>query len=114
MDALNSMTIYPDPRYILLNGRHAYPRIITNPVYNDELGVAFLLSMPPSFLCFNTMFDNAINCRYVCLFRCGRWPHSEWQLDSRRLRALYSGNWTLVPTAAETPGWQLDSRPVCL
>ena len=71
MDALNSMTIYPDPRYILLNGRHAYPRIITNPVYNDELGVALMVFVPPSFLCFNIMFDNARTWRSICLSGVG-------------------------------------------
>ena len=113
MDALNSMTIYPDPRYILLNGRHAYPRIITNPVYNDELGVAFMVFMPPSFLCFNIMFDNVRTWRSICLSGVGGGltPNGNSTLvdcgpfilatglSSRLPPKLLDGNWTLVPFA---------------
>ena len=87
--------------------------IPTNQGYNDELGVALMLFVPPSFLCFHIMFDNVITCRYVCLsgVGVGRTPNGNSTLvgcgpfipatglSFRLPLKLLDGNWTLVPFA---------------
>ena len=109
--ARNSLSIHPGPRYIFLSGRHAYPRIITNPVYNDELGVALLLFVPPSFLCFNIMFDNVRTWRSICLSGVGL---------QNPVRVAHPGLMSCSPLMATRLSsiagplfWQLDSRPDC-
>ena len=85
-------------------------------MYNDELGVALLLFVPPSFLCFNIMFDNVRTWRSIYLSGVGGGltPHGNSTLvdcgpfilatglSSRLPLKLLDGNWTLVPFAFRT------------